>query len=198
MSQDQQAVRTRASPECQARECRACIEREVAAKRLSSGLQGKAIGPRVSDHQEDVLDGGVVSCFAHHPTLDRLHIRQPRLDLEPVDASMTVEHGVPCAWIGSSVERHLRPEATRPGKPILQSSQEAELAGISERVAVGVEPEAGDEADSDGQAAQLLEPDVTEQAALESIDLARRHARGPSHVDSTHSAIQTSLPELAP
>ena len=47
---------------------------------------------------------------------------------------MTVEHGVPSAWIGSSVEGHLRSQAARPGKALLKSLEESELAGVSTTV----------------------------------------------------------------
>ena len=106
-SEDDETVASRASSAAERRKDRARVEREVAAQRLPADGKRGAVGSRVTDHEECVRHDRVIARLEHHPTLGGLDVGEPRLHLECVDASVTVEDGIPRAEVGSPVNGHL-------------------------------------------------------------------------------------------
>jgi hypothetical protein len=71
------------------------------------------------------------------------------------------------------------------------------LAGIPDRIGIGVEAQARHEPDRRAETADLFEPDIAQGAALESIDLACRHTGRSRDLATTQASGDSAHAELA-
>ena len=71
------------------------------------------------------------------------------------------------------------------------------MAGIPDRIGIRVEAQARHEPDSGTQTAELLQSDIAQCAALEAVDLARRHPGGTCDLATTQAGGDSAQTELA-
>jgi hypothetical protein len=148
------------------------VEGEVPSQGISANGKSQSVASCVGDDEEDMLDRRVIAELEHHAALECLKVGEPRFDLERIRAAGGIQHGIPSTQIRPAVQRYLCPEPPE-RESITQSPNNPDLPCVSKWIAIGVEPEGWDEPDRDAKPTDLLQADVAEQPALESIELAR-------------------------
>jgi hypothetical protein len=123
-----------------------------------------------------MTDHRVIPKLQQDSPFNGLEIAETRLGLEGVDAPVSLEDGIPRTRIRPAVERDLRSPVGRRREASASSFNEPDLRDVAHRITGRVQTEARYETDRRAEATQLLDPEFLELAALESPDLAARHA----------------------
>jgi hypothetical protein len=196
-SEDDEAPGTWTVTARKARKYGAGVERKVGSKQFAGRRESGSVGSRIGNDEERVAHPRVVSQFEHHTPLDRLDICETRFDLEPVDAVRAIDDGIPRPSVRPPDQRHLSPETHDRWDTHAQARENPHLAGIADRIGIRIEAQARHEPDSGAQTAELLKSDVAQRAALEPIDLARRHPGCTCNLATTQAGGESAHTELA-
>lgn len=111
-----------------------------------------------SHDQDDPVDAAITP-LGLAPSLDRLDVTEPRLHIDP-DRSRAVQPDVPGAVVTRPADEDLRADPERLPDLLPEAPDQAQLAGVADRRALRVCPEAQPQPKSARVACELVDADV--------------------------------------
>ena len=146
------------------------VEREQRAQHVAMQVQDPTVRSRVRHDEHQSIKSTVTQLQTEAP-LEGLHVSEAGLGLHSQHSVAEGRDTVPGATITGDWERHLGAPARTGWEAGAKSLQEGELRGIAHWVTVGVRSHHEPEANGGAGAAELIDREFTEFAALDAAEL---------------------------
>ena len=172
--QDPACRRSPARPE-RSEDLRA-VERQQVAARLAVVGQEPVMASRPREHQQDNGGSWIVALLQPQATLQRLCVRDARLEIGEARHVASGDHRVPCPKVARNRQPNLPSNGERSAQYSEQALEHAQRPGVAQRRCDGIEPHRCPQAENPSRAADLHDVRTSDCAALEATPLRSRHA----------------------
>ncbi len=147
-------------------------------------------------HEQDDAGDTQIALLGSDRSFERLDVVEVGLGLDEDVEPIALDEGVAASMVARDRDRDLRSPSKSWAKPLVQPVQEGEVAAISDRIPVGVQPDAELQAEDSGQACDKVDRQDARLPAECPLDRARADAEPPSQLAKAEPTRKAGIVEL--